>query len=281
MFGYVIANSEIMSEEDKKRYKSVYCGLCKTLKERHGQTGRMTLNYDMTFLILVLNSLYEPAEHCGEERCMIHPATRHDYLKTEITEYASDMNVALSYLNLLDNWHDEKNIFSLIYALKLKKKYRQIEKRYPRQCAAMESCIKRLSALEAAREYDPDASSRLFGELMGEIFVLYDDRWSNTLRAMASSLGEFIYLMDAVIDLNKDMRKHRYNPFIKLKTDGRNDDYFKDILTMLIGNCTMEFEKLPLVEDVSIMKNILCSGVWIRYDLENAKKERRKGDKRL
>lgn len=276
MFGYIIANNEIMSEDDKQRYKAVYCGLCRTLKERHGQSGRMTLNYDMTFLILVLNSLYEPHEQSGEERCIAHPTSRHSYLTTEISEYAADMNVALSYLNLLDDWRDDRNLFSLFYACKLKSKYSKIKKHYPRQCHAMEKCIARLSGMEKSRDYNPDTSSRIFGELMGEIFVLREDRWADTLRSMASSLGEFIYIMDAVIDLRKDMKKHRYNPLLELKSDGRSDEYFKEILTMLIGNCTIEFEKLPLVEDVSIMRNILCSGVWTRYELEREKNRKAK-----
>ena len=280
MFGYIIANSEILSEDDKQRYKGIYCGLCHTLKKRHGQFGRMTINYDMTFLILVLNSLYEPEMSNGEERCIVRPCKKHCYLSNDITSYASDMNVALAYLNQLDNWHDDKNILSLMFAGILRKKYEKIRKKHPRQCLAMETCIGRLSELEKSWEQNPDAGAKLFGELMGEIFVFREDRWAESLRAMASALGEFIYIMDAVIDLPRDTKKHRYNPLLSLKEAGRTDEYFKDILTMLIGNCTMDFEKLPLVEDVSIMRNILYSGVWARYELEQAKRSRRKGEKR-
>lgn len=280
LFGYVIANSENLSEEDKARYKAVYCGLCRALKTRHGHFGRLALNYDMTFLILVLNSLYEPEMSKGEERCAAHPCSKHCFVSSDITDYASDMNVALAYLNQLDNWHDDKNLFSLIYARILKKKYIAIKARHPRQCEAMESCIKRLSELEKAGVQDPDAASHCFGELMGEIFVMREDRWATPLRAMASSLGEFIYISDAVVDLPRDIKKHCFNPLTALKNAGRSELYFKDILTMLIGNCTMDFEKLPLVEDVSIMRNILYSGVWTKYELAQAKKSKLKGDKR-
>ncbi|MEA4896068.1 MAG: DUF5685 family protein [Oscillospiraceae bacterium] len=280
MFGYVIANSEILSQEDKARYKAVYCGLCRSLKKRHGYFGRLALNYDMTFLIFVLNSLYEPKMSKGEERCAAHPCSAHCYVACEITDYASDMNIALAYLNQLDNWRDDRNLLSLIYARILRKKYRSVKAQYPRQCEAMERCIKRLSEIEKSGVQDPDAASHCFGELMGEIFILREDRWEPSLRAMASSLGEFIYLSDAVVDLPRDIKKHRYNPLAALKSAGRSDLYFKDILTMVIGNCTMDFEKLPLVEDVSIMRNILYSGVWTKYELAQAKKAKLKGDKR-
>ena len=271
MFGYVIANSEIFTDEDKARYKAVYCGLCHALKERHGQFGRLTLNYDMTFLILVLNSLNEPEMCSGDERCFVHPCKKHCYATTEITNYAADMNVALAYLNQLDNWHDDRNIFSLLHACILKKKYKKISERYPRQCKAMQDCIEQLSEFEKSGEPNPDTGARLFGELMSEIFVLSEDRWSSSLRAMAYALGEFIYIMDAAVDLRRDIKKHSFNPLISLREAGRSDEYFRDILTMLIGNCTMEFEKLPMVEDISIMRNILYSGVWTKFELEQAK----------
>lgn len=280
MFGYVIANSEILSEADKARYKAVYCGLCRALKARHGQLGRLTLNYDMAFLVLVLNSLYEPEMSNGEERCAAHPCSKHCWVSNEITDYAADMNVALAYLNQLDNWHDDKNVVSLIFAKLLKKKYERVKALYPRQCTAMERCISALSALEKADSQDPDAGAKLFGELMGEIFVLREDRWAPMLRAMAHALGSFIYICDAVVDLPRDLKKHGYNPLRALKQAGRSALYFKDILTMLIGNCTMDFEKLPLVEDMSIMRNILYSGVWTRYELAMAKQNRQKGETR-
>ena len=54
MFGYVIANKDIMTEEQEARYRACYCGLCHALHRRHGSLSRVTLTYDMTFLILLL-----------------------------------------------------------------------------------------------------------------------------------------------------------------------------------------------------------------------------------
>lgn len=275
MFGYVIANTEIMTDEEKARYKAVYCGLCRALKARHGQLGRMTLTYDMTFLLLVLGSLYEPEESTGCERCFLHPAKCHDYVSSHLYEYVADMNVALAYLKQLDDWQDEKNLLSLIYAKLLARKYRRIKADYPRQCEKMEQCLEALSALEAAGTCDPDGGAKLFGELMGELFVWKEDRWADSLRIMAGRLGEFIYIMDAVVDLPKDKKRRRFNPLSELSAAGRGDDYFKEILTMLIGECTIAFDRLPLVEDISIMQSILCSGVWAKYDLEMAKRLRK------
>ena len=103
MFGYVIANKEIMTQEQELRYKACYCGLCHALKKRHGSLSRVTLTYDMTFLVLLLNSMYEPEESCGTGRCFMHPVRRHDWVSSWVTEYAADMNLALAYFYLLRN----------------------------------------------------------------------------------------------------------------------------------------------------------------------------------
>ena len=60
MFGYLVAATKVLEDNELKRYKSVYCGLCRSLKRCFGQSARLTLNFDMTFLVLLLASLYEP-----------------------------------------------------------------------------------------------------------------------------------------------------------------------------------------------------------------------------
>ena len=55
MFGYLTADISALSREQYQRYKACYCGLCRSLSQRHGQLSRLTLNYDVTFLILLLS----------------------------------------------------------------------------------------------------------------------------------------------------------------------------------------------------------------------------------
>ena len=62
MFGYITVDKPEMKVKDFYRYKAYYCGLCKSLQENYGLKGRVTLSYDVTFLVLVLTSLYEPKE---------------------------------------------------------------------------------------------------------------------------------------------------------------------------------------------------------------------------
>ena len=47
MFGYLVANLEDASDQEKARYRAAYCGLCRTLGGRCGQRCRLALTYDM------------------------------------------------------------------------------------------------------------------------------------------------------------------------------------------------------------------------------------------
>lgn len=76
MFGFVQANLADLSQEEKERYQGAYCGLCKTIGQRHGHIARLGLSYDLTFLSLLLSSLYEPEEQCSSCRCVIHPCKK-------------------------------------------------------------------------------------------------------------------------------------------------------------------------------------------------------------
>ena len=74
MFGFVVADAGALSEEEKERYRAVYCGLCLALRDRYGQLSRACLTYDLTFFVLLCNSLHEPAETQGTSHCVMHPA---------------------------------------------------------------------------------------------------------------------------------------------------------------------------------------------------------------
>ena len=112
----------------------------------------------------------------------------------------------------------------------------------------------------------PDAAAACFGSLMAELFVWQEDRWSGTLRALGNALGRFVYVMDACMDLDGDAARNRYNPFRRFYGLPQNETRFRDILKMLLGDCLFAFDKLPLVQDASLLKNILCRGVWTQFD---------------
>ena len=262
MFGYVTASLKELTPEQKTRYNAVYCGICRRIRVQSSQIARLGLSYDMAFLALLLMSLYEPEEEQGDRACGLHPIKPKSWVDNDCIRYAADMNVALAYYNFLDDWQDDGKRTAKWMADAFGTHYAAIEARYPRQCAAIRSCISRLNELEKAGCANADEPAGVFGELMAELLVLEEDLWAPTLRNLGQSLGRFIYLLDAAVDYDKDKRKNKYNPYIAM---GQEKDWarWQEYLVLTMGRCTAAFEMLPLVQDKALLDNILYSGVWV------------------
>lgn len=259
MFGYVTASHKELKKEDRARYSAVYCGICRALRTEAGQRSRMALSYDMTFLALLLMSLYEPQEDGGTHACALHP--RRAWADSPYIRYAADMNIALSYYNCLDDWNDDRSHSKKHMADYLSRYLPPLRERYPRQIAAIEEQIRALSALENKNCADADRCANCFGALMAELLVYEEDLWSRDLRQMGMALGRFIYLADAAADYKKDARKHIFNPYLAMGT-GEDRSRWEEYLVLTMARCTDYYEKLPLVQDKALLDNILYSGVW-------------------
>lgn len=264
MFGYVTANVRELDKQQRIRYNSIYCGICRQIRFRSGQLSRLGLSYDMAFLALLLMSLYEPEETGGSRACALHPVRPKPWVDSVYIQYAADMNVALAYYNALDDWQDDQKLSARMMESVFGKQLHAITARYPRQCQAISRCIGELNRLETENCGNPDLAAGCFGELMGELLVYEEDLWAPILRKMGMALGRFIYLGDAAKDFRRDLRRKKYNPFIAM--DGKEDwAKWNEYLVLAMGACTEEFEKLPLVQDKAILDNILYSGVWVNF----------------
>ncbi|MBQ8800232.1 MAG: hypothetical protein IJZ55_11780 [Lachnospiraceae bacterium] len=262
MFGYIICNKSGLSEEEFARYRRFYCGVCKSLEKKFGQMGQFCLSFDMTFLALFLSSMYEPEERRSRFLCPAHPVHKREAVEQEFTEYAADMTVALSYHKCLDDWADEKKSGKRLYGKLLEKHYEGVKLRYPKQCSVIEESLKELMRLEKEAPAEVDAILQCSGKMLSEVFVYREDFWSNSLREFGYALGRFIYLMDAAMDYEKDKKKKNYNPLFFM--DKQPEDA-EELLTMLIGDATQIYEKLPMVQDAHLIGNILYGGVWQQY----------------
>lgn len=266
MFGYVTANKPEMKIREFARYKGFYCGLCRQLHQRHGRLGQLTLTYDMTFLILLLTSLYEPETSERKKRCLVHPAKKQFMLTNEITDYAADMNVLLAHDHFQDDWEDEKKISGFLGMKALDGKKKRMICMYPRQAQAVEQALKELAEREREGCRDIDAASRPFGNLMAELFVWKEDPFQEILRPFGFYMGKFIYIMDAYMDLEEDQKKKCYNPLMDECMKEGFDTRLHQILDVTLRRAITEFEKLPCEKDLAVLRNILYEGVWTKYE---------------
>ena len=223
---------------------------------------------------ILLCSLYEgetPADS-GIDRCPVHPVHGVLWRSADPTDYCADLSVALHYYNAQDKWQDDHNLLALGYSTLLDNSTAEAALRWPRQCNAIRACLAKLAEYEAAGSTDLDAVSGCFGALMAELFDYRQDRWAPELRSIGFHLGKFIYLLDAYDDLPRDKRRGAYNPLRELSTHPDYEEEMLDIFELLLARCAQNFERLPCVEDADLLRNILYSGVWLKYNCKNAKR---------
>ena len=274
MFGFVTAASELLSEEDKIRYRGWYCGLCRSLGKVSGQSSRLLLNYDMTFLAILLSSVHRLPETSEECACAAHPLKKHLEIHTSASDYSADMSVILGYYKLLDDWHDDRNPAALAAASAFASKCRELEEKYPRQSQAISTCLENLSELEQDGECNPDLPANCFGRLMGELFVMDDGmEYQQELRAFGRTLGRFIYVLDAATDLRSDIRHERYNCLT-----GTPPEEIHQTLQVMGGDFMRCYKKLPITADTQITDNILAAGIWQKYAMKKKKQSKKENE---
>ncbi len=282
MFGYVTANYKALSEDDRAEYRKYYCGLCRALQTRYGNLSRLTLNNDMTFLYILLSSLYEPEEQTAAKSCLLHPVKRMVYVISEPAAYCADMTVLLAYLKALDDRADDGGLRAKAGAAVLKKSYQKVKALYPEKTEAITSLIGQINDYEAQGGDNIDVPVNLSGQFLGEVFRYRDDAWGEDLQKLGEALGRFIYLMDAYDDLTTDVKKCRYNPLKSFSDQEHFESFCEDGLLMMIAESAQVFETMPLEKHLSILRNVLYSGVWVRYWQKNGtceqKEEEQQGE---
>ena len=266
MFGYVKVNKMDLTYREYEHYRGYYCGLCKCLKDNHGEISRLSLNYDITFLVLLLTSVYKPKSKVIEEGCITNPFKKKKKIINEITEYAASMNVLLAYYKLEDNLKDDKGLKDIISYNLYKNKLKRAYEKYPKKAEIIKEQLDILYNLEMQKNTNIDLVSNTFGNLMSEIFAYKQDEYESELRRIGFNIGKYIYLLDAYEDLDKDYKKGRYNPFIdyidkKEELKQRVDK----LISLSLGMLSNSIDRLNLKMNTGIIENIVYSGVYLRY----------------
>lgn len=274
MFGYIQIRKPELKVKDYEVYHGFYCGLCSELKHQYGFMGQLTLTYDMTFLVLLLSSVYDISPQKRQERCMMHPGKKHLRLSNEVTEYAAHMNILLTYYHLKDDSEDERSKKAWLGMKLYQGKKKKVTKKYRIQEEKIVRTLFELSQLEQKREQDIGKLADCFGRLMAILFDYRQDVFSKYLQEFGYHLGRFIYIMDAYDDYLEDEKKGCFNPFLEAAKQSDFEKKVEDLLFDEIAAAGAVFQKLPCLEYADILGNILYAGVWNRYDEIQAKKKK-------
>ena len=225
MFGYIRPLKDELKVREFEQFKAQYCALCHTLKARYGAFARNILNYDFTFLAMLLwDEGGESSYKCV--RCLASPLVKKKICSpTRTLDICAGYSVILAYWKLKDSVADEgfwRSLRDRGLMLLLYRAYRKASREFPAFTETVRSNLKALQALEkggddapeGAGSYDAlaDKFARITEALAEE--TAGDSRY-RPLRQLLYHAGRTIFLLDACDDLEEDTRRGRFNPLAR------------------------------------------------------------------
>ncbi|MGI6031441.1 MAG: DUF5685 family protein [Eubacteriales bacterium] len=278
LFGYVTPYKGELKVREFEEYRGVYCGLCKTIGKQYGQLPRMFLSYDYVFLSLLLQAAGQNQDNELKPcRCMLHPTQKRLICcQNNSLLYVSGVSVLLLYHKAQDNIQDGKWHKRLLYRglrLLLTPAYRKAKKAHPQVEEAVLHSIERLNQVERARSDNMDEAADTFAELMEAVVTsgLEEGTQRRVAGELARHLGRWIYLMDALTDLEEDVEQGSYNPlfyrFAYQEQEGvaafrqRIASTVDFTLVQSLSSMLMAWQLLPHCRLSGILENIICLGL--------------------
>ena len=279
MFGYVTPCKMEMKIKDYEKFKAYYCGLCNSIKRNFGNLPRLTLNYDMTFLSILLDSLSESECNFIQFKCMMHPLKKRIMINNNASlDYAAFCNITLAYYKVMDDVYDNKTMKSKVFSTFLKNYLSKSEKKYTEVMEYTKQKLSLLNTLESnCANIGIDQISHVFADLTGFIISFYykDAPFKEDLYWLGYNLGKWIYIIDAYDDLEKDIKSDSFNAINSLlNTDKLDFENFtilikpriNFILTSCGAQCLKHLNNLPLIKNEDILTNILELGLMEKMD---------------
>lgn len=268
MFGYVKIYKPELKVKDYEAYRGVYCSLCKKLGQDYGILSRLTLNYDFTLLALIRLGFKQ--ECCGfkESRCSFNPSKKCMQCINGEEELAFSAAAAMimCYHKVNDDIADSpflkgtaKRVLKPYFSLKRKK----AAKLYPQIDEIISSAMERQMVAEQNPDSGIDESADPSAKAMGDLLSLgFEGEKQEKLRRVGYLAGRWVYLADALDDMENDKKTHSYNVFNNKFSDEKEArDYAVGALNLTAGQLVREFATLNPIRFSDIMENIIVDGL--------------------
>lgn len=269
MFGYVRPLAGELKVKEYERFRAAYCGLCGALSRQCGFFARFTLNYDFTFLAMLLSS---QDELCAREhkRCIASPFRKQcRCVTTDKFALCADMSMILAWWKLKDSLQDEGfagRLKASLAMLFLRRAYRRAAARAPEFNRTVEARLGELSQLEASGCDSLDAAADKFAAIL----TAAADGRDRAMSELLYHLGRQIYILDAIDDLKEDAGRRRYNPVARRFgiADGALDpdsaEYLRITLNHSSALMSSAFVLLPQGVWTPVLENIIYLGIpWV------------------
>ncbi len=273
MFGYI----QILEPELKIReyacYRGAYCGLCRQMGKCTGQCSRMTLRYDAAAMVLLRMAARGTQPEFLKKRCFLHPLTKADVLiPCEETETVSCIMAALAYHKCKDNIADERGWARLCARLALPYfayMRRRAKRRMPEIDRIAEDGMQAFARAEKEANGSADIPANAFGAMMGDLLSYNTQGQTHAILCeLGSSMGRWVFLLDAAEDYEKDVQKGRYNALYALYGEREMTEEMRKTLDTLLS---VELEDALAAVDLidwngradleGAIYNIVCMGM--------------------
>lgn len=265
MFGYVRPLKSELLVRELARYKSVYCGICKSVSHRYGQVPRLTVGYDLTLMALLLLALAEAQPPVAMETCVLNPVQKKPIVQGgDVIDRCAALSVLLAYHKAQDNRRDERQVRGLIAGGLLLPAYRKARRHFQDSDKAIRNRLAQLAELEKGA---PDlAAASIFGELLADCMreaataTALDPAIQAALVLLADQLGVWIYLCDAIDDLEDDCNNGSWNPF-----SGMSPAAARELASARMQAAEQAMDRtaalLPYTRDAGIVANVVTLGL--------------------
>lgn len=283
MFGYIVPDKPYLFVKDLNLYKSVFCGICKSLK-RYGSLPRLTTNYDTVFLSVLLHNYLDIDYNIKRQNCVLHPIRKRDIAKNDpLSDNIAAVNVLLIYHKFTDDIIDKEGAFKrFLRFVTVKRAYKKARKIMPEADKIIVEEYLRLRALEKEDEKSLDKAADCFAAMTQRLCaLLIKEKPSGDMERLFYNIGKWVYLIDALDDLEKDKKRGCYNPLIARFGDFDDVKSFKEKIKpeleftfgCIFGAIEESFYNIKFNFNTDILKNILFGGLKNRTKLlmENVK----------
>ena len=281
MFGYIRVYKPDLKISEYETYKSIYCGLCQQLGREYTPLARMTLSFDFTFLAALNMALAEDKPVYTKRKCPANPLKKCIMADLrEIQSHCCDCAVLMLWYKLEDDLKDHGTASRLRAAAlypAARLAYRKAAQRRPELDQLIGNSMRLQAETEAACTASVDLASEPTAQVLSGLFstLSEDPVQKRVLERLGYLLGRYVYLCDALDDLEDDREKGNYNPFLADQS-ARPEQIETAIgtLYLTIAEAAKTFELLELKRFEPILANILYLGMKETVDSIVSKKEK-------
>jgi len=225
MFGYFKFYKQYSNKLVCQCYKNYYCGLCFALEQNYGQLSRLLLSYDITLLSIIVATHNNPS--MDRFKCFGKQNEKNKLFTDEEWKKIAAIDILLASKKLEDDINDEKSLKAKIGKRIFRKSILKAKNDYNEIYEIIRDGYKKIQEDELN-----DASlynlSNDFSKLMTNILInsFNVQKWQ---LEYVSYISKWLYFIDALDDLDEDIKKGRFNPLREYKSSEKliNTYYYK------------------------------------------------------